>query len=41
MPISTIEEGLQEIRGGRMVILVDEDAPDSDGFLSSGRAGYR
>jgi 3,4-dihydroxy 2-butanone 4-phosphate synthase/GTP cyclohydrolase II len=33
MPISNIEEGLDEIRKGRMVILVDEDAPDSDGFL--------
>jgi 3,4-dihydroxy 2-butanone 4-phosphate synthase / GTP cyclohydrolase II len=33
MPISTIEEGLQEIRNGRMVILVDEDAPDSNGFF--------
>ena len=33
MPISTIEEGLEEIRNGRMVILVDEDAPDSDGFF--------
>ena len=33
MSISTIEEGLEEIRTGRMVILVDEDAPDSDGFF--------
>ena len=33
MPISNIEEGLDEIRKGRMVILVDEDAPDSDGFF--------
>jgi 3,4-dihydroxy 2-butanone 4-phosphate synthase/GTP cyclohydrolase II len=33
MPISTIEEGLEEIRAGRMVILVDEDAPDSNGFF--------
>ena len=33
MPIATIEEGLEEIRGGRMVILVDEDAPDSNGFF--------
>lgn len=33
MPISTIEEGLAEIRNGRMVILVDEDAPDSNGFF--------
>lgn len=33
MPISSIEEGLAEIRSGRMVILVDEDAPDSNGFF--------
>lgn len=33
MPISTIEEGLEEIRNGRIVILVDEDAPDSNGFF--------
>jgi 3,4-dihydroxy 2-butanone 4-phosphate synthase / GTP cyclohydrolase II len=33
MPISTIEEGLEEIRNGRMVILVDEGAPESDGFF--------
>jgi 3,4-dihydroxy 2-butanone 4-phosphate synthase/GTP cyclohydrolase II len=33
MPISIIEEGLEEIRNGRMVILVDEDAPESDGFF--------
>ena len=33
MPISTIEEGLDEIRSGRMVILVNEDAPESDGFF--------
>jgi 3,4-dihydroxy 2-butanone 4-phosphate synthase/GTP cyclohydrolase II len=33
MPISTIEEGLEEIRNGRIVVLVDEDAPDSDGFF--------
>ena len=33
MPIATIEEGLEEIRSGRMVILVDEDAPDSNGFF--------
>src|SRR3970040_2113785 len=33
MPISTIEEGLEEIRSGRMVILVNEDAPGSDGFF--------
>jgi 3,4-dihydroxy 2-butanone 4-phosphate synthase / GTP cyclohydrolase II len=34
MPISSIEEGLEELRRGRMVILVDEDAPASDGFFS-------
>ena len=33
MPTSSIEEGLEEIRNGRMVILVNEDAPDSDGFF--------
>ncbi|HMA81034.1 MAG TPA: GTP cyclohydrolase II [Candidatus Binatia bacterium] len=33
MPISSIEEGLEEIRHGRVIILVDEDAPDSDGFF--------
>jgi 3,4-dihydroxy 2-butanone 4-phosphate synthase/GTP cyclohydrolase II len=33
MPISSIEEGLEEIRNGRMVILVDEDAPESNGFF--------
>lgn len=31
--MATIEEGLEEIRAGRMVILVNEDAPDSDGFF--------
>ena len=33
MPISPIEEGLEEIRQGRMVILINEEAPDSDGFF--------
>ncbi len=33
MPISSIEEGIEEIRRGRTVILVDEDAPESDGFF--------
>ncbi len=33
MSLSTIEEGIEEIRNGRMVILVDEDSPDSDGFF--------
>lgn len=33
MAISTIEEGLEELRQGRQVILVNEDAPDSDGFF--------
>ncbi len=33
MPIATIEKGIEEIRSGRMVILVNEDAPDSDGFF--------
>lgn len=33
MSIATIEEALAEIRNGRIVILVDEDAPDSNGFF--------
>jgi 3,4-dihydroxy 2-butanone 4-phosphate synthase/GTP cyclohydrolase II len=33
MPISTIEQGIEDIRNGRMVILINEDAPDSDGFF--------
>jgi 3,4-dihydroxy 2-butanone 4-phosphate synthase/GTP cyclohydrolase II len=33
MAIANIEDGLEEIRSGRMVILVDEDTPDSDGFF--------
>ena len=33
MPLATIEEGLEEIRAGRMVILVNEEAADSDGFF--------
>jgi 3,4-dihydroxy 2-butanone 4-phosphate synthase / GTP cyclohydrolase II len=33
MPIAPIEEGLEEIRKGRMVILVNEDLPESDGFF--------
>jgi 3,4-dihydroxy 2-butanone 4-phosphate synthase / GTP cyclohydrolase II len=33
MPIASIEEGLEEIRNGRMVILVNEDSPESDGFF--------
>jgi len=33
MPLSTIEEGIEEIHNGRPVILVDEDSPDSDGFF--------
>jgi 3,4-dihydroxy 2-butanone 4-phosphate synthase / GTP cyclohydrolase II len=33
MAISTIEEGVEEIRNGRIVILVDEDAPESNGFF--------
>src|SRR5574342_355350 len=33
MPIARIEEGIEEIRAGRIVILVDEDAPESDGFF--------
>jgi 3,4-dihydroxy 2-butanone 4-phosphate synthase/GTP cyclohydrolase II len=33
MPLATIEEALEEIRAGRMVILINEEAPDSDGFF--------
>jgi len=33
MPIATIEEGIDELRNGRLVILVNEDASDSDGFF--------
>ncbi len=33
MSIATIDEGLAEIRSGRMVILINEEAPDSDGFF--------
>src|SRR5690349_22288544 len=33
MPLANIEEAIQEIRDGRIVILVDEDAPESDGFF--------
>lgn len=33
MPVSTIEEILQEFRAGKTIIVVDEDGPDSEGFL--------
>ena len=33
MPVSNIEEILDEIRAGRLVILVDDAGPDSEGFL--------
>ena len=33
MPISSIDDGLDDIRAGRIVILINEDAPDSDGFF--------
>jgi 3,4-dihydroxy 2-butanone 4-phosphate synthase / GTP cyclohydrolase II len=33
MPLATVEESLEEIRAGRMVILINEEAPDSDGFF--------
>jgi 3,4-dihydroxy 2-butanone 4-phosphate synthase/GTP cyclohydrolase II len=33
MPISSIEEGIEDIRNGRIVVLVNEDAPDNDGFF--------
>lgn len=33
MPISTTEESLEDLREGRMVILVNEEAVESDGFF--------
>jgi 3,4-dihydroxy 2-butanone 4-phosphate synthase / GTP cyclohydrolase II len=33
MPLATIEEGIKELREGRMVILVNEERADSDGFF--------
>lgn len=33
MAVSPIEEILQELREGRVVILIDEEAPDSEGFF--------
>jgi 3,4-dihydroxy 2-butanone 4-phosphate synthase/GTP cyclohydrolase II len=33
MALATVEEALEEIRAGRMLILVNEEAPDSDGFF--------
>ena len=33
MALATIEQGLDEIRAGRMVILINEDTPEDDGFL--------
>jgi len=33
MPVSPIEEILRELREGRVVILIDEEAPDSEGFF--------
>ena len=33
MPIASIEQGLEELRAGRLIILVNEEAPDSDGFF--------
>jgi 3,4-dihydroxy 2-butanone 4-phosphate synthase / GTP cyclohydrolase II len=33
MPIATIEEGLEEIRANRMVILVNDLDPNADGFF--------
>jgi 3,4-dihydroxy 2-butanone 4-phosphate synthase / GTP cyclohydrolase II len=33
MPISSIDEGVEDLRQGRMVVLVNEEAADSDGFL--------
>jgi len=33
MAIATIEQGLEDIGAGRMVILINEDTPEDDGFL--------
>ena len=33
MALATIEEALEEIRAGRMIILINEEADDSDGFF--------
>jgi 3,4-dihydroxy 2-butanone 4-phosphate synthase / GTP cyclohydrolase II len=33
MPIASIEQGLKELREGRLIILINEEAPDSDGFF--------
>jgi 3,4-dihydroxy 2-butanone 4-phosphate synthase/GTP cyclohydrolase II len=33
MPLASIEEALEEIRAGRMIILINEATPDSDGFF--------
>ncbi len=33
MPLASIEKGLEEIRAGRIVILINEESPDSDGFF--------
>src|SRR5688500_5905028 len=33
MPISSIDEAIEDLRQGRMIILVNEEAPDSDGFF--------
>lgn len=33
MAMATIEQGLADLRAGRMVILVNEDTPEDDGFL--------
>ena len=34
MPISTIEEALEDIRAGRMVILVDDEDRENEGDLT-------
>lgn len=33
MPVSSIEEAIQDVRAGKTIILVDEESPDSEGFL--------
>src|SRR3972149_5186365 len=33
MPVSSIEEAIQDVRAGKTIVLVDEDGHDSEGFL--------
>ncbi|HZD41634.1 MAG TPA: 3,4-dihydroxy-2-butanone-4-phosphate synthase, partial [Terriglobales bacterium] len=34
MPLSSVDECLEDLRQGRLVILVNEETPDSNGFFS-------